>query len=243
MSTKAQMIKSQTPPQVRGPAPQPLQALRPSPRRLSQVRHLPDLLPEPGQPRPDPGRQEGELVSRPAIDADVDPTCLDSRIAETPRRADAARPPIVSPSPGALPAAVDEDRSAMMTDPIADMLTRIRNAVRIERPLVDMPASKIRRGIAQVLKDEGYIWDFEEIETVPARTLRLHMKYGPNGERLITRIDRVSKPGRRVYSGYKELKPILGGMGIQILSTPQGVISDRRARAEKVGGEVLALIH
>jgi small subunit ribosomal protein S8 len=82
----------------------------------------------------------------------------------------------------------------MMTDPIADMLTRIRNAVRVEHPLVEMSTSKIRRGIAQVLKDEGYIWDFEELETVPARTLRLHMKYGPNGERLITRIDRVSKP-------------------------------------------------
>ena len=104
----------------------------------------------------------------------------------------------------------------MMTDPIADMLTRIRNAVRIERTLLDMPASKMRRGIAQVLKDEGYIWDFEEIETVPSKTLRLHMKYGPNGERLINRIDRVSKPGRRVYMGYRELKPVLGGMGIQI---------------------------
>ena len=88
----------------------------------------------------------------------------------------------------------------MMTDPIADMLTRIRNAVRIERPLVEMPTSKLRRGIAQVLKDEGYIWDFEEIDTVPAKTLRLHMKYGPNGERLITQIDRVSKPGCRVYT-------------------------------------------
>jgi small subunit ribosomal protein S8 len=131
----------------------------------------------------------------------------------------------------------------MMTDPIADMLTRIRNAIRIERIDLDMPTSKIRRGIAQVLKDEGYIWDFEEVDTVPAKTLRLHLKYGPNGERLITRIDRVSKPGRRVYSGYKELKPVLSGMGIQILSTPNGVLSDRRARAEKVGGEVLALIH
>jgi small subunit ribosomal protein S8 len=130
----------------------------------------------------------------------------------------------------------------MMTDPIADMLTRIRNAVRIERTILDMPSSKLRKGVAQVLKDEGYVWDFEEIDTVPAKTLRLHLKYGPNGERLITRIDRVSKPGRRVYSGYKDLKPILGGMGIQILSTPRGVISDRRARAEKVGGEVLALI-
>jgi small subunit ribosomal protein S8 len=99
----------------------------------------------------------------------------------------------------ALPAAVEESLFAMMTDPIADMLTRIRNGVRIERTILDMPVSKMRLGIAQVLKDEGYIWDFEQIETVPAKTLRLHMKYGPNGERLINRIDRVSKPGRRVY--------------------------------------------
>ncbi len=131
----------------------------------------------------------------------------------------------------------------MMTDPIADMLTRIRNGVRIERTVLDMPASIMRRGIAQALKDEGYIWDFEEIDTVPAKTLRLHMKYGPNGERLINRIDRISKPGRRVYRGYRDLKPILGGLGIQILSTPKGVVSDRRARAEKIGGEVLAMIH
>jgi small subunit ribosomal protein S8 len=131
----------------------------------------------------------------------------------------------------------------MMTDTIADMLTRIRNLVRIERPLCDMPSSNVRKGIAQVLKDEGYIWDFEEVDTVPAKTLRLHLKYGPNGERLITKIDRVSKPGCRRYMGYKDLKPVLGGMGIQILSTPKGVISDRRARSEKVGGEVLALIH
>ncbi|MDX2038110.1 MAG: 30S ribosomal protein S8 [Isosphaeraceae bacterium] len=131
----------------------------------------------------------------------------------------------------------------MMTDPIADMLTRIRNAVRIERPIVDLPTSKVLKGIAQVLKDEGYIWDFEELETVPARTLRLHMKYGPNGERLITKIERVSKPGRRTYTGYKTLKPVLSGLGIRILSTPKGILSDRRARVEKVGGEVLALIH
>ncbi len=130
----------------------------------------------------------------------------------------------------------------MMTDPIADMLTRIRNAVRIEKPLVDMPTSKVLKGVAQVLKDEGYIWEFEEIETVPARTLRIQLKYGPNGERLITKIDRISKPGCRKYSGYKDLKPVLAGMGIQILSTPKGVISDRRARAEKVGGEILALV-
>jgi small subunit ribosomal protein S8 len=137
---------------------------------------------------------------------------------------------------------LNEGLIAMMTDPIADMLTRIRNAVRIERTIIDMPSSNMRLGIAQVLKDEGYVWDFEVLETVPAKTLRLQMKYGPNGERLITRIDRVSKPGRRVYLGYRDLRPILGGMGIQILSTPRGVLSDRRARAEKVGGEVLALI-
>ncbi|WP_165228994.1 30S ribosomal protein S8 [Aquisphaera insulae] len=131
----------------------------------------------------------------------------------------------------------------MMTDPIADMLTRIRNAVRVERQQLDMPTSNMRKGIAQVLKEEGYLWDFEEIETTPARTLRLHMKYGPNGERLITKIDRISKPGKRVYRGYKELRPVLGGMGIQILSTPQGIVSDRRARESKIGGEVLALVY
>jgi small subunit ribosomal protein S8 len=130
----------------------------------------------------------------------------------------------------------------MMTDTIADMLTRIRNAVRIERPFVEMPSSNLRKGIAQVLKNEGYLWDFEEIETVPVRTLRLILKYGPNGERLITEIKRVSKPGRRLYAGYRELKPVLGGMGIQILSTPRGVMSDRQARDQKVGGEVLAQI-
>lgn len=131
----------------------------------------------------------------------------------------------------------------MMTDPIADMLTRIRNAVRIERPLVEMPSSRVLRGIAQALKDEGYIWDYDEVDTTPAKTLRLQLKYGPNGERLISKIDRVSKPGCRVYRGYKELKPVLGGMGVQILSTPQGIVSDRKARQLKVGGEVLALVY
>jgi small subunit ribosomal protein S8 len=166
---------------------------------------------------------------------------------ELPRRPDvaglAASRGSFAPRLDTLPATVQEGFSPMMTDPIADMLTRIRNAVRIERTFLDMPTSKMRRGIAQVLKDEGYVWDFEEIETTPARTLRLHMKYGPNGERLITKIDRISKPGRRIYRGYKELKPILGGMGIQILSTPRGIVSDRRARVEKIGGEVLAMIY
>jgi small subunit ribosomal protein S8 len=127
----------------------------------------------------------------------------------------------------------------MMTDPIADMLTRIRNAVRVERPHVEMPLSKVKRGLAEVLKREGYIWDWEEVEAEPANHLRVHLKYGPNGERVIRRIRRVSKPGRRVYSGASDLKPILGGLGISILSTSRGVISDREARQRKLGGEVL----
>ena len=127
----------------------------------------------------------------------------------------------------------------MMTDPIADMLTRIRNAVRVERPHVDMPLSKVKRGLAEVLKREGYIWDWEEVEQTPSSQLRVHLKYGPNGERVIRRIRRISKPGCRVYSGATELKPVLGGLGIRVLSTSRGVVSDREARARKLGGEVL----
>jgi len=127
----------------------------------------------------------------------------------------------------------------MMTDPIADMLTRIRNAVRIERPHVDMPLSKVKRGLAEVLKREGYIWDWEEIDQRPARQLRLYLKYGPNGERVIRHIRRISKPGRRVYGRATELRPILNGLGISVISTSRGVISDREARQRKLGGEIL----
>jgi len=130
----------------------------------------------------------------------------------------------------------------MMTDPIADMLTRIRNAVRVERPHVEVPVSKVKRGLAEVLKREGYIWDWEEVESEPVNRLRVHLKYGPNGERLIRRIRRISKPGRRVYSRVADLKPVLGGMGIRILSTSRGVLSDREARRRKLGGEVLCEI-
>jgi len=127
----------------------------------------------------------------------------------------------------------------MMTDPIADMLTRIRNAIRVEQSHVDMSLSKVKRGLAEVLKREGYIWDWEEISGTPADELRVHLKYGPNGERVIRRIRRVSKPGRRVYSGAARLKPVLGGLGITIISTSRGVISDREARQRKLGGEIL----
>ncbi|MBN2296845.1 MAG: 30S ribosomal protein S8 [Pirellulales bacterium] len=130
----------------------------------------------------------------------------------------------------------------MMTDPIADMLTRIRNAVRVEKPSVEMPLSKVKRGLAEVLKREGYIWDWEEIPDQPSNHLRIHLKYGPNGERVIQKVRRVSKPGCRVYRGSGKLKPVLGGLGISIISTSRGVISDREARQRNLGGEVLCEI-
>ncbi len=130
----------------------------------------------------------------------------------------------------------------MMTDPVADMLTRIRNAVRVERPNVQVPASKVKRGVAEVLKREGYIWDWKEIEGEPFSHLQIELKYGPNGERVINTVRRVSKPGRRVYSRAKELRPVLNGLGISVISTSRGVISDREARQRNLGGEVLCEI-
>ena len=129
----------------------------------------------------------------------------------------------------------------MMTDPIADMLTCIRNAVRIERPRVEMPLSKVKCGLAEVLKREGYIWDWREEheEGAPSKQLSIELKYGPDREPVITGIRRVSKPGRRVYSPATSLKPILNGLGISIISTSRGVISDREARQKNLGGEVL----
>src|SRR5215207_7872187 len=137
----------------------------------------------------------------------------------------------------------------MMTDPIADMLTRIRNANSIERPAAEMKAS-----VAQVLKDEGFILDFQvgkydgpEFKDgakpgEPGSVLRVYLKYGPEGEKVIRTIKRSSRPGRRYYQGAKELKKVLDGLGIAVLSTSKGVMSDRRARKEGVGGEVLCLV-
>lgn len=130
----------------------------------------------------------------------------------------------------------------MMTDPIADMLTRIRNAVSVERAHVDIPLSKVKRGVADVLKREGFIWDWAEVEEQPVRQLRIELKYGPSGEQVIRHVKRVSKPGCRVYREARNLRPVLNGQGISILSTSRGVLSDREARTSKVGGEVLAEI-
>lgn len=133
-------------------------------------------------------------------------------------------------------------QTAMMTDPIADLLTRIRNAVRVERPHVDVPSSRLKLGVAEVLKREGYIWDYQVIDAQPVNQLRIELKYGPNGERVIQSIRRVSKPGRRVYSKSTDLRPVLNGLGISIISTSKGLVSDREARQQKIGGEVLCEI-
>ena len=130
----------------------------------------------------------------------------------------------------------------MMTDPIADMLTRIRNALRIERTHVEIPASRVKKGIAEVLKREGYIWEFEVVEQEPQNVLRLNLKYGPNGEDVIRSIQRVSKPGRRVYARSSDCGDVLQGLGISVISTSQGVLSNREAKSKSIGGEVLCEI-
>lgn len=130
----------------------------------------------------------------------------------------------------------------MMTDPIADMFTRIRNANAKRKKTVSMPASVVKLGIANILKEEGYVADVKLVQGKPSSTLTLTLKYGEYGEFVITSIERISKPGRRVYAKADELKPILRGMGIQVLSTPKGILSDRSARKANLGGEVLCKV-
>lgn len=130
----------------------------------------------------------------------------------------------------------------MMTDPLADMFTRLRNSNAIGRKQVPMPASRIKVGVAEVLKSEGFITSYEVIPGKPASTLQVQLKFGPDGEKIIRSIDRVSKPGQRVYMGAKQIKPVLRGQGIYVLSTPRGILSDRTARQMNVGGEVLCKV-
>lgn len=147
----------------------------------------------------------------------------------------------------------------MMTDPIADMLTRIRNANAIERPAVEMPASGVKISIAKVLKEEGFILTYElgryepdeegypvfspdQDLSKPKMILRLYLKYGPEGEKVIRKIDRYSKPGLRVYRNSKGLPRVLDGLGIAVISTSKGVMSDRQARKQGVGGEILCTV-
>ena len=127
----------------------------------------------------------------------------------------------------------------MMTDPIADLCTRIRNANSVRKTSLSMPASTVKVGVAQILKEEGFIADYSVEPSQPQSTLVIKLKYGDEGESVIRTITRISKPGRRIFVGAAELPPVLKGMGIRVLSTNKGIVSDRTARAQKLGGEVL----
>jgi small subunit ribosomal protein S8 len=133
-----------------------------------------------------------------------------------------------------------------MTDPIADMLTRIRNAVTARHARVEMPASKLKAEIARILQDEGYIAGFKMVEAAAARegkaprqSMRLFLKYGPGGEKALSGLERVSRPGRRVYANRDEVPSVLGGLGVSILTTSRGVMTGRAAQKAGVGGEIL----
>ena len=135
-----------------------------------------------------------------------------------------------------------------MTDPIADMLTRLRNAVIAKHARVDVPASKLKMEIARILEDEGYIQGFKLVDeksaaaakaSAPRQVIRIFLKYGPHGEKVITGVERISRPGRRVYFRSDEVPPVLGGLGTSILTTSRGVMTGRAAKREGVGGEVL----
>jgi small subunit ribosomal protein S8 len=130
----------------------------------------------------------------------------------------------------------------VMTDPIADMLTRIRNANMVRHEKLEVPASKIKREIAQILKREGFVRDVEFIEDNKQGIIRIFLKYGGNNERVITGLKRISKPGLRVYAKTGEVPRVLNGLGIAIVSTSQGVLTDKEARAKQAGGEVLAYV-
>ena len=128
------------------------------------------------------------------------------------------------------------------TDPVADFLTRIRNGIKARHQKVDVPASKLKLEIARILKEEGYISNFKPTEENGQKLLRVYLKYGPNNEATISNMERISKPGCRVYVGHTEIPRVLGGLGINILTTPKGVMTGRQARKEGVGGEVLCQI-
>ena len=128
------------------------------------------------------------------------------------------------------------------TDPIADMLTRIRNANTVSRDVVEMPSSRVKRDIAKILKEEGYIRDYEVVADRKQGILRLHLKYGPNKQKAITGLKRISKPGLRVYANKDNIRKVLGGLGIAVISTPKGIMTDKDARREGVGGEVICYV-
>jgi small subunit ribosomal protein S8 len=130
----------------------------------------------------------------------------------------------------------------MLSDPIADMLTRVRNAIRARHPKADVPASRLKVEIARILKEEGYIATYKVVEEGVRKTIRIYLKYGVDNTPVISEIERVSRPGCRVYVGQTEIPRVLGGMGINILTTPRGVMTGRDAHKEHVGGEILCRV-
>jgi small subunit ribosomal protein S8 len=129
-----------------------------------------------------------------------------------------------------------------MTDPVADMLTRVRNAINARHPKVDVPASKLKTEIARILREEGFIMNYKLTEEGAKKFIRIYLKYTPGNVPVISRIERVSRPGCRVYVGSKDVPRVLGGLGVNILTTPRGVMSGASARKEGVGGEVLCQV-
>jgi small subunit ribosomal protein S8 len=130
----------------------------------------------------------------------------------------------------------------MKSDPVADLLTRIRNGSRAEHEKIDCPSSRLKVRVCEILKDEGFIKNFRVLEDTKQNTLRVYLKYGPGNEKVISGLVRVSKPGRRVYVTHDKVPSILAGMGVAFVSTSRGVVTDRQARKQKVGGEVLAYV-
>ena len=130
----------------------------------------------------------------------------------------------------------------MITDPIADMLTRIRNGLVAKHESVEMPSSKMKKAIAEILTQEGFINGFEIVEGEVQSVMKVNLKYGPNNEKVISGIKRISKPGLRVYANSEKLPVVLNGLGIAIISTSKGIMTDKKARAAHVGGEVLAYV-
>ena len=128
------------------------------------------------------------------------------------------------------------------TDPIADMLTRIRNANRADKDIVDIPASNIKLNIAGTLKEEGFIANYKQIEKYPQKMIRVYLKYGKSKEKVISGLKRISKPGLRVYVKNEEIPKVLGGLGIAIISTSRGILTDKQARSEGIGGEVICYV-
>lgn len=130
----------------------------------------------------------------------------------------------------------------MMTDPISDMLTRIRNGIHAHKEVVEVPYSKIKLSVLKILEEEGYVRSVNLVSQGPSSKILVNLKYTSERESVISNLDRVSKPGRRVYLGYKEFKPVLSGMGVLVLSTSRGLMSDKKAKEHKVGGEVLCSV-